>query len=78
MITNNIGEKVFQADESKCIQNSSINNVNDIFSNMIVDHRAIKDTPERIAVKNFVKHEFGENFKFSESFIDKVLERLQN
>lgn len=48
----------------------------EVFGNMMVDIKEIAIQKQRESVRQFLKQEFGDKRNFSESFIDKVLERL--
>jgi hypothetical protein len=48
----------------------------EIFSNMLVDCRKNTNNIRREAVRQFLRQEFGDKQQFSESFITRVLERL--
>lgn len=50
----------------------------ELFSNMIVDTRQKSSVIDRKMICQFLREEFGENRKFSESFIDRVLENLKH
>ena len=52
-------------------------NSREVFGNMMVDIKPATHSKERQAVRDFLKNEFGDKYNFSESFVDKVIEKLR-
>lgn len=48
----------------------------EVFGNMM-DIKTFANEKQREVVKQFLRNEFGDNYKFTESFVDKVIARMK-
>lgn len=50
----------------------------EFFNNMVVDVKTAAYNKQKEAVKQFLVEEFGQRCNFSDNFVDKVIERINN